>query len=992
MASPTRNAFARALETYISDIKRDEDPSSPFYTEVLSILSTTQSPPMASQVKRSEEQLIQLIQDLDSRQRRSSKIRRISDKLHPFVTGLSRYTNCCDVLIQAAPSAAVLLYGGARIVLQLAEKFHNCFETVLSIMEDVGKLLDCYNLFAKAYEASADMQQLLVETYKNIVSFWQKATKLFSRKAYKTLLRGIVKPLDAEWQKCRQALEDDSKHVARFAQATEADLARQRDEERALHQQAKLRRQIVDWIKGRDDDVKLDTRPDLRQNLETRYQDTCEWFFEQPGVEAWLVAKKSTAIWYSAGPGTGKTITASGLAHRLQDEGRRTATFFCSFNDVVRRKTITVFRSIALQLLSTSDSIPERVKRLYEEDLTHHCSNLTDIRVALEVVEHLIKQLPRIHIIVDGLDECADRRELLAAICHLLHAKTYGIVKWFFSSRGDSDIRNALRRHEVIEIEARQDCLMSDIRKYLTPRLHCDECVDHWTSLSDGNFLWMSHMLPVIEGETSTCAEDLEEELKTFPKGLTGCYARSLAHLSKRPEKHQQLARRIFTMVVGAVQPLRLRELTHALAASKGTSDYSERSLPRMELIEELCSNLIKFDRGTNGTDDDPVLKVIHKSVQDFFLQNPESLDLPDASLRQYFVTSEAANLELGQSALSYLSYVRYNRPQDVSALMKNKEHAFLQHAAIFWYRYLDDATSSRSLSAKVVDFVRSEAFWTCVAVQAQIAPHLFALYTNTGCGFTIQATGPQKDKELDKVAYAIPLPDWLESGEYGTEGPQIMETFHKFVMEWHPVLNSHRSAVNECAMDFEWLMNMPGRITWQSSRVKFFTVPGTHSSSKALPISIIDLAIESEEVLIRTLERHDIPARYTFGTIQFPDTSVISLEGIKVESAYSVTAPVSADLYAFSVSDDLQKKFWLVDISSVKARQITADSEEINVQELLLQNPPPGRHTTRRWSLNCRATRIDTPPIESLRQVRNPAMDQWPAPTTGVTLDLTLK
>lgn len=653
METPRRNAFARALETFAADIRGNENPRNAFDVQILSMLDTMDCGDPLQQSRQSEEQLHQFIRDLDSRQRRTSMVRKASERLQPLVIGLSQFVTCCDVMIQAGQSPAVLIYGGARIVLQLAERFYNCFETVLSIMDDIGKHLSLYKLLDNAYQASDAMQNLLVDTYKNIISFWLKASRLLSRKPLKTWFHGIVKPLTNEWERCKRALEEDFVHLLGFAQATEANFRRQRDEERALSEQARKKERIANWIKSRDDDG-LDIRPYLRQHLETRYEDTCEWLFTQPDVEKWLAAKTSTAIWFSAGPGAGKTIIASSLARKLEDDEKRVVAFFCSFNDV-RKNPITVIRSIALQLLNACSSIPDAVQCMYNDDEKESFLTIKDIRKAVDVVKHFIMQESRIHIIIDGLDECEDRETLLSALSHLLQVKTYGIVKWFFSSRGDSDIRKALRDRAVIEVEAVEACLLNDIRRYLTSRLPCKDCVDRWTSLSNGNFLWMSHMLRIKDGETSTCTEELEEELADFPKGLTGCYARSLMHLLKSPEKHQKLAQKIFRMVVGAVQPLRLSELSHALAASKGREDYSERTLPRINIVENLCSNLIKFDRCDKGTDEDPLLQLTHKSVQDFFLQDPNALNLPDQRIKQFFVTAAAASLELGQSALSYL-------------------------------------------------------------------------------------------------------------------------------------------------------------------------------------------------------------------------------------------------------------------------------------------------------------------------------------------------
>ena len=110
-------------------------------------------------------------------------------------------------------------------------------------MAEIGHLLRCYRLFSTAFCASHEMQDLLVESYKTIVCFWQRASRILGRKskydpfrwdysshirtAYKTLLIGLIKPLDAEWQKCREDLDQDRIRVQTLAQATEHDLRQQ---------------------------------------------------------------------------------------------------------------------------------------------------------------------------------------------------------------------------------------------------------------------------------------------------------------------------------------------------------------------------------------------------------------------------------------------------------------------------------------------------------------------------------------------------------------------------------------------------------------------------------------------------------------------------------------------------------------------------------------------------------------------------------------------
>ncbi|KAF2736869.1 hypothetical protein EJ04DRAFT_575086 [Polyplosphaeria fusca] len=928
--------FAIALGTYISSIKRDEDKETPFYKEVIKQLDgVSQSKSLAEQSRQSSEQLANFIEGLEQKQKRSSRTRRLSDRLRPLVAGINQYLTSCDVIVQAAPEAAVLIYGGARIVLMLAQGFSSCFDTMLSIMEDIGHSLKRYSLYSTAYPASNDIQYLLVETYKNIVNFWQEAAVFFNRKPPRIFVSSIFKPLDQKWQTCRQALQNDSRRVKELALATEADMRRQKEEEEAALKQSKsgtkLHKEIVNWIKGGEDENALDTRYDIEDQVEKRYKNTCEWFLQHPDSTNWLQSNKTAALWYTAGPGCGKTTLSSILSQHIQSlrdkQGNhyRTATFFCSFNDPARKKAITAFRSLALQLLGPKDRIPDKVKELYEDDLSHHRSNLTDLRVAIEVVGALIKSQPRIHIIVDGLDECQSRDKLLDAfgrLFRILSTQSHGIVKWFFASRGEYDIRSRLRSLKVTELEAPQESLKNDVRSVVTPQLHCSHCVEQFVKDSEGNFMWTSIMLPIVKGETTTCREELNEEIMKFPKSLAGCYARSLSQLLDQSESHQNLARKIFAIVVAAVQPLRLSEVRHAVAACKELVDFTPSWLPGVNVVEKLCGNLIVLDRCGKCNKDDPYLKVAHKSVQDFFMADPGELDLPDDRVRKFFVSSQEANEMLGRCSLSYLRYLRYNQPQDTVAMLEKSEHAFLSHAATFWYRYLDEVTPTQELYDNVVAFIQSGAFWNCVWVQARVAPHLFGRYIGgLSGGFNLEATGV-KEEAID-VHYGSALPKLLESEHFGKTGASIVHSFLGFVMEWHAVLNSHPDSIDRCVMDVGAVETIYEATGWKHPRVacKSFAVEGP-----LLAVSIGNIRQDGDTVSVLALGHKTSDLSFSLKQSFLPSSAAEGFPLLPNTSDELLDTFCSAESMIVGRVSDGNNNYWLLNARRLSVQHFASD------------------------------------------------------------------
>jgi hypothetical protein len=807
--------FCKAIEEFISEVKSQEDTQTPFYREVLARINDgNPKQEMSTYINECSDGFNEFVKSLEEKHISKSKTMFVMNKLKPLMIGLKQFTDTCDAMIQAAPAAAQLVFGGAKLVIQLSHNFYNCFDTILSIMEDIGLLLQCYHLMSRSYQASEEMQKLLVEAYKNIVYFWQKASTLLSRKKYKTMLIGIIKPLDSQWQKCRQRLQTDSTRIQMLAMATEADIRRQKEEGKVKTRGANLKKQIIQWIKSDEQDCNLDTRRKVDEKQELQQEETCDWLFNNKVMQDWMEAKETTSIWYNAPPGAGKTIMASAVARKLQDKGLKTIVYFYSFDDTACRKVSTLLRFIALQLVIHCDQIPSQVQRAYQEDIENHCFKLDHPRVLIKVIETLLKQTKRIHIIIDGIDECENEVEHFQAFSHLLRTNTLGIVKWFFTSRPLSSIRAHMKQIRSHELTAPQEDLLDDIRRYVHQRIDDPAIVNHWVEQSEGNFQWIVYMLSIIEGQDLTCDDEIDEELSKFPKGLSGCYLRTLTQLSNRSEKHQDLAQKIFTMIVGAAQPLRLTEISHALAASFNAGEFSLGRVPRLELVEELCSNLVLFDH----TGPDPLLRFAHKSIHDFFLQSPDTLHIPQ-ELQKYFVTVKKANLELGMSCLRYLNCPRYQTLQDIGNLVEQDDHAFIKHAATFWYLYLNKIKPTDDVYQQVIEFVQSFAFWTCVQVQCRISRYLWVRYFKQGYSFAMDNLSCMESSDEDDFAYPVPLPEWLD--RYGDTGAQIVESFYNFIKDWHPTLISHQADIKYCVTNPVWQKNLPGLKHLQSEQVQ---------------------------------------------------------------------------------------------------------------------------------------------------------------------------
>jgi hypothetical protein len=211
---------------------------------------------------------------------------------------------------------------------------------------------------------------------------------------------------------------------------------------------------------------------------------------------------------------------------------------------------LNALRSIALQLRTCTGNIPVRVQEIYEKEIDRHSYELYDLETAAQVIEAFTQQNPRVHIIVDGLDECQDLKLALRMFSRLATTFTCGIAKWFFISRKDSAIEAAMTDviHATV-ITAPPGAIMNDIINFLDHnndkllQHKCNDYIQYWTAASGENFLYSKLMLDVLSGEGVTCNEEMYQELRKFPSGLTGCYMRCLDSLTNRSQLECSLAR-----------------------------------------------------------------------------------------------------------------------------------------------------------------------------------------------------------------------------------------------------------------------------------------------------------------------------------------------------------------------------------------------------------------------------------------------------------------
>ncbi|TGJ79937.1 hypothetical protein E0Z10_g8820 [Xylaria hypoxylon] len=790
--APPPGAFGKAIDEFLTELKKkhQEDSKNPFLHALISHAETPREDDASSQSEVSAQELQSSILELDAR-KRTGKGYRLLHRLSPFLEVLKNLLKKSEAFAEVAPFGVAIAFIGARIVLEMALAVEEYLEVVVTAMERITGILEVYQRLS----SSPDLGSRLVHSYKAIITFWYKLSKVLSSSKAKGIIpRTMLTPLKKETEDALKSLQEDmhiNLGISQAAGLLMADIDRQA---RVDADQRALKNDIRQWIMGQNG---VDFKGDYETQLDMRYEDTCVWILQDRRFLDWQNSRNNALLWYNAQPGSGKSVLASVVVNYLARAEKKVAYFFYSFNKNSSRHVADGLRILALQLLAFVKTPSDKLVDLYETE-TQFAPYLNNLRTTASVVHELMTRNDDLYVVIDGIDECEDEKEMLHLIEWLIDQPTLGTVRWLFTSRV-SEIEKTMQKLQAVEIHPSPEDIREDIKNYLSPKIRCEHCLLDWTNECDNNFLIARFIYETLGKLTSDA--DIKAELRTFPNKLNGYYTRTLAKIDTRGQMEQLVARRIFLILASARQTLSIDELVDALAIQRGSQDYSVSRLPKEELIRDLCGSLIIVEQHASESSRSPLIKFCHKSVKDFFQQDPKTCDLGvGESLHKYFASPSSAHEEIGLDCLTYLMYGRYSKHIDLGFLdsVIPKEHAFLRYAAIFWFQHLHDKSieiPSPAVPVAVREFISSKGFWNCLRVQSHVAPYLFGRYTSQKkCGFKMAIRG-REWKGDDR--FAVPLPTWL--GDHSSDDLLRDQSLCHFTEEWREVIITNPHGLDQC-------------------------------------------------------------------------------------------------------------------------------------------------------------------------------------------------
>jgi hypothetical protein len=229
------------------------------------------------------------------------------------------------------------------------------------------------------------------------------------------------------------------------------------------------------------------TPPDPSTNLSVakrnRHEGTGSWFLQSEPFREWKSGSRRS-LWVHGNPGCGKTVLCSTIIEHLrqyEDPSRVVLYFFFDFNDTKKQSLNELARSITTQLYSRCEYTRKDLDTLFSSCEYGRRQPTTESLFA--AFQQMMNNVKKIHIVIDALDECETRADVLLWMEELSGSR-YPKFYLLITSREEEEIKSELNRwlHQDNFVSIQPNLVSSDICAYVRKRLREDRGLERWRS------------------------------------------------------------------------------------------------------------------------------------------------------------------------------------------------------------------------------------------------------------------------------------------------------------------------------------------------------------------------------------------------------------------------------------------------------------------------------------------------------------------------------
>lgn len=441
---------------------------------------------------------------------------------------------------------------------------------------------------------------------------------------------------------------------------------------------------------------------------------TCQWLIRHEKYRNWRQNQASDLLWLSADAGCGKSVLTSYLIDHLKSSENKIQVpeivcYFFFKEDNSEQNDATHAISAILHQLYTAQ--PWLLRHATSQFLDQGKDILRSFNSLWKLLDSSTTDPSSRDVILvfDGLDECepATRQNLLQSLARFYSAREGSsltsppFVKTIIASRPGNDIKHAFDILPTIRLrgEDEPEAISQDVELVIEhhienatrrgiPREVLADVRAGLIKGADRTFLWTTLVISLLETKKGASIRELMGILDARGD-IFQIYERLLDHSSDATQ-----AWKLLQIVVGAIRPMTLSELSVAMAVSTKQTTFEDLRLDVVhnfeERAKELCGHFIRIVRET--------VYLVHQTAREFLLvqthgSHPtmahDSIPRPPKGKWHKSIVLKQAHNEVLNICLQYLSLlnVKSSRRLSIAENLFSDQFAgrFLEYAGRYW-------------------------------------------------------------------------------------------------------------------------------------------------------------------------------------------------------------------------------------------------------------------------------------------------------------------
>jgi hypothetical protein len=169
------------------------------------------------------------------------------------------------------------------------------------------------------------------------------------------------------------------------------------------------------------------------------------------------------------------------LLKSCQDDHRKAvAYFYFDFNDAQKQRAEFMLRSMIYQLSQKFVSIPRSLDDLFS--IHDYGQEQPSVDELLRAINRMSQELSHVYIVLDALDECVQRAELIQIVKEIAQWRLEN-SHLIITSRRERDLESSIGTYVTREhsVSLQIDLVDDDIRQYVRQRLSDDKGLNRWS-------------------------------------------------------------------------------------------------------------------------------------------------------------------------------------------------------------------------------------------------------------------------------------------------------------------------------------------------------------------------------------------------------------------------------------------------------------------------------------------------------------------------------